>query len=316
MMMLRGIYDKQDAKSLLSNLIKSNIEIRFGQKDVRTNVERSTALKKVTELLNKKTRKPLVLLRGINKHALARKLIEKLNSNDSLYDGLFLVGDKAKNFLQKSDAIPHPIKRISSIGADTAAWIFKVYSSLANGPIDLSFFRDLGNKSKFELTVKNDQDLIDYYLFGLHTENSDRLVNFVSTTSSPEVALHNHEVKKIVIFLWLPKSYNFYIDYKKLKILSLKVKRNKLPVLKESFYPAEKEYSFKGFILPHYILAIHDLDENALILNPALTKNKSDWIEDGLEVNQQKFDEFIKSTAYKRFLVLTKDYDLVEKNID
>ena len=254
-----------------------------------------------------------VLLRGITKSTTKERLISKLNSNDSLYDGLFLVGDKAKNFLEKSKDIPHPIKTISSIGQETVAWIFDMYSSLQKAPIDLTFFRGTENKQLFIDNVKDNEQLIDYYLFGLHTHNSDSLVNFVSATALPKVAFNNQINDKLVIFLWIPNDYNLYINSRKLQEQKSLVESKKLPILLESFHPSENEYSFKGFILPHLIIGIHDLEENDFIFNPALLISNSTWIEQGLDIDQSNFESFIKGTRYQRFLTLTDK--LEEKNV-
>ena len=306
---IEELYNSTTPNQLLWELLNSVKHLKFGQDRFVTTGEKVVVLKKISDLLGNKQCK--ILLRGMNKSKTKEKLISKLNSNDSLYDGLFLVGDKAKNFLEKSDDIPHPIKMISSIGKETAAWIFDSYKNLNKAPIDISYFKEQGNRNTFIKKVKENEELTDYYLFGLHTFESNSLVNFVSTTSSTKTAFFKEIKNKLVTYLWLPKSYNLYINYEKIQNLKNRVKAKKLPILSDSFHPEEEEFSFKGFILPHIIIGVHDLEINEFFLNPALLIDKENWQEDGLEIDQSNFKEFIKQSKYKRFLELTDR--LVEK---
>ncbi|HMX49332.1 MAG TPA: hypothetical protein PKI42_10750 [Cyclobacteriaceae bacterium] len=300
---LNDLYNLDTSKKLLAKLLNTSVPLKFGEGKVATVAEKEIVSKKIALLINDEQCN--LLLRGLRKSTVKKTLISKLNSNDSLYDGLFLVGDKAKNFLRESESIPHPMKLIGSLGVETAQWIFDCYGKLTNGPIDLAFFRNDKNKKAFADNVKNDEELTDYYLFGLHTHNSDSLVNFVSTTSSPRVARNNEVSDKLVLFLWIPTNFMLFISLDKLRKLKSKVEGKSLPVLADSFYPEEKEFAFKGFILPHMIIGVHDLQENELILNPALLKDKVDWREEGFEIDQSNFRTFIRQTKYKRFLTLT-----------
>src|SRR6266542_139958 len=302
MLTLATLYSLENPKKLLTSLVNSDILIKFGENRFETDYEKEVAVNKIKTLVNEKTQYPIILLRGLRKSKLKEKFIATLNSNYSLYDALFLVGEKAKNFLEKSGDIPHPIKNINSVSKKTTSWIFKKYSELTKAPIDLKYFKNVQNKKHFTESLKGKALLIDYYLFGLHTNNSATLVNFVSTTLSPQTALYNETTDKLIIFLWLTKNFDIYINSDKLNECKKNINEMKLPILHESFHPNEIEFSFKGFILPHFIIGIHDIDENALILNPSLLRDKNNWIDDGLNVNQENFTKFIKTTAYKRFL--------------
>jgi hypothetical protein len=103
------------------------------------------------------------------------------------------------------------------------------------------------------------------------------------------------------------------MNSERLKELNSKVTIKNLPVLSDSFYPTENEFSFKGFILPHIIIGVHDLDTNEFILNPALLIEKTNWLQEGFDIDQSNFELFIKQTKYKRFLILTDK--LEEKNV-
>ncbi len=305
MELLRQMYNTENPNILIKNILESEILLKFGQEPIEDRNKIKIALEKINSILTETIPKSKLLLRGITKSVIKNRLISKLNSNDSLYDGLFLVGDKAKNFLEKPENIPHPIQNISSTTPKASSWIFTKYSEMDIGPIDLNYFKNSKNKRKFNIILKGNHELFDYYLFGLHTKNSDNLVNFISTTTSPKVVLHNSTSNKLIIFLWLPYKYQHYIDFKKLNDFKEIIQKKGLPILKDSFYPNEMEISFKGFIPPHIILGVHDIDENALILNPALLNHQHDWMENGLNINQVNFEIFIKQTKYKRFLILT-----------
>jgi hypothetical protein len=311
---LSDLYNCESSSELLLRIINSNIQKKFGQDGTEHSPDVNNALDKIKSVIQKNRNSLQILLRGIKKSNLKAKLTGKLNSNDSLYDGLFLVGEKAKNFLEKSSDIPHPIINIASIGKETASWIFDMYRELSVAPIDLEYFKDSHNKTHFCEAISNDASLVDYYLFGLHTNTSDILVNYVSTTSSPETAYYKQDNDKLVIFLWLPDNYNLYMNSDRLRVLSKKIGELKLPILQDSFFPMEREIAFKGFILPHFILAVHDFEEDTLVLNPALREHQDDWINDGLNINQERFSTFISTTRYKRFLYLNSNILFEETN--
>lgn len=264
------------------------------------------------ELINQDKAK--LLLRGTKIEYLKFKLGTKLNSNNILFDGLFLVGDKAKNYLEKVEDIPHPIRVIDSVGVDVCNWIFEEYSNLPIEKIKTDYFKNDINLIKFVNAIKDDRSLIDYYLVGLHKWNSDILVNFVSTTTSFDQAL-SHE-NDIIILLWLAESYsNHGIGESTLTAKLKKISTKGLPHFVD-FFESEYEYSFKGFILPHFILGALSVSENIFIVNPALLENVNmNWIENGFEINDERFFEFIKTTKYKRFLTLYDNEVFKEKNI-
>lgn len=278
-----------------------------------------TQIKKFWDYLNlitqtEEDKEVKILFRGTKLRILKSKLVSKLNSNNSLFDGLFLVGEKAKNYLKKESEIPHPIKVINSTGQNTAEWIFDEYKSLDSKIIGTRYFQNEQNRSFFAKEIKKNSFLIDYYLKGLHTWNSDLLVNFVSATSDFNVASSNDN--DLIILLWMSK------DYSKNVLVSLFLKQQekvlntqKLPAIK-TLFKEEQEYSFKGFILPHFILGAYTQKDNKLIINPALLDNDNlDWIKNGFKIDNERFSDFIKTTRYERFLTLYDNEKFEEKNI-
>ncbi len=264
--------------------------------------------------LAEKNKEATILFRGTKLQILKSKLISKINSNNSLYDGLFLVGEKAKNYLIKEEDIPHPIKTINSTCTNTTDWIFDEYKNLDSAIIGTEYFQDNQNKSRFSKEIEKNPFLIDYYLKGLHTWNSDFLVNFVSASSSLDVASSNEN--DLVIILWMSKKYSKHVlIYSSLNEYENELYKKKLPVIKILF-EKEQEYSFKGFILPHFILGVYIENENKIVINPALLKNSNkNWIQDGFDINNEKFSDFIKTTKYVRFLILFDNKDFEEKNV-
>ncbi|HOF16238.1 MAG TPA: hypothetical protein PLF32_06230 [Bacteroidales bacterium] len=255
-----------------------------------------------------------ILFRGTKLKKLNSKLISKLNSNNSLYDGLFLVGEKAKNYLKKENEIPHPIKTINTTCRDTTDWIYDEYKKLPLKNIGTDYFQDNQNKNRFSKELEKDSYLIDYYLKGLHTWNSDFLVNFVSASSSFKVALN--QGNDLVIILWMSDIYSKHVlSPSFLKQYEKVFNKKKLPKIKKLFKD-EQEYSFKGFILPHYILGAYIKNENKIVINPALLENnKENWIQDGFDIDGEKFSKFIKHTKYERFLMLHNNEKFEEKNV-
>ena len=256
--------------------------------------------------------KAKLLFRGTKIVDLKSKLDHKLNSNNSLFDGLFLVGDKAKNYLEKGEDIPHQIKEIDSVGVDVGEWIFGEYLNIPTKMVETDYFKIETNQTKFANALKGDRSLIDYYLVGLHKLNSGILVNFVSTTASSDQALSYGN--DIIILLWLAESYSKHaIGKSTLNAKLKKISNKRLPCWIDLF-ESEYEYSFKGFILPHFILGALSVSENIFIINPALLKNRDlNWIKNGFEIDDERFFEFIKTTKYKRFLTLHDNEVFKEK---
>lgn len=255
-----------------------------------------------------------LICRGEKKERIKDKFQDRLNSNDSLFDGLFLVGDKAKNYLNKASDIPHPINNINDSKENVCNWIFDFYSQQTSTKIvDLDYFKTPENKQKFASSLRENKELIDCYLFEIHTINSDSLVNYVSGTTDLSVA--QSMSNDLIIIYWTNDNNNHLsIDKYALEERKLSFEKHKLPPVSDSNYPLESEVALKGCIFPHYIFGVYDSTENAFIPNPALLNVDYDWIENGFSINQENFVAFIKSTRYKRFLTLVNDTLLEEKS--
>lgn len=276
-----------------------------------------TETEKVNENISKlivslKNKDCKIIYRGEKKSILKKKYQSRLNSNDSLFDGLFLVGDKAKNYLEKSDNIPHPIKNINYNFEDTCNWIFDFYSKQFNiKNIDLNYFKIPSNKLNFVSTLIENPKLIESYLFGIHTIDSGFLVNYVSgTTKLTQAKLYSND---IIIIYWMNNN-NLSMDKSILDKRASKLKKLKLPIISDSNHPDEDEVAIKGCLFPHYILGALDVTEDLFIPNPEILNCDYDWITNGFEINQENFEDFIMSTKYKRYLTLIDDNHIKEKS--
>lgn len=256
---------------------------------------------KINDLLKYSAKnKATLLLRGEDR----KNLKKHLNSYYPEYELVFQVGTKAKNYIKDKVKPNHPIKNIHCANKTVAEWIFDKYSSFKNGPFDKNYFKTK-NKADFVSKVKANQSLIDYYLFGLHTETSDNLVNYISSTPIPEVALHDASNEKIIILFWVNEN-NGGLYFNKAKLISNEnfIKKMGLPLINDSFYPKENEYAIKGAIFPHFIIGLFDLNINRFVVNPWLFVDKVDWREDGFDIDQSSFNDFIKSTNYEKTIYL------------
>ena len=69
-------------------------------------------------------------------------------------------------------------------------------------------------------------------------------------------------------------------------------------------YPSEFEISLKGGLLPHYLIGYLSQNrglEDEIEINPNfldLSINSSDWIKDGLPIDQSGFLDVLKKTNY------------------
>lgn len=282
--------DKIVLKSENSSYIDSNKKIIF--------------YKKIEELLTYESKNKVTLLL----RAEDRKNLKKdLKSSYPEKELIFQVGTKAKNYIKDKVKPNHPIKNIRSANAKVAGWIFDKYLSYKNGPFNKDYFIS-DNKVDFVSKIKKRQNLIDYYLFGLHTKCSDNLVNYVSSTPIPEVALHFAANDKMIILFWVNENQgSLYFNKEKLIANEGIIKKLGLPKIKDSFYPKQNEYAIKGAIFPHFIIGWFDLRCDSFIINPCLFIDKIDWQEDGFQVDQTSFNDYIKSTNYEKTIHLWND---------
>lgn len=264
------------------------------------------ASKKIRQLIKyENENKCKLLIRGESIKKLKCKL------NDRYLSKIFFVGEKAQNYLVDMNVERESFEMINDVSQKTMEWIFDQFSEIDWGPDNIKdFFHTSTNKNKFVTKLTNNERFRDYYLFGLQTEDSLRKVFFVSSSSSPKKALYN-ESEKILFLFWLPEPHIDFAQSKKtLKQVSKEIKSSGLPILIDSYFPEEKEYSIKGAIFPDFIYAVIDVDNEKIIISPKLLIDKSDWISDGFHIYTDDFENDYNSSNYKKYVqrYSTKEY--------
>ena len=262
--------------------------------------------KKIEQLIKAENEKNCkLLIRGESITKLKYKL------KDGYLSKVFAVGDKAENYLVDMNVERESFNKINDVSQETMEWIFDQYSEIHWGQESIqNFFHNSSNKNEFVNKLTNNEKFRDYYLFGLQTEDSARKLFFVSSSSSPRKALYD-ESKKIMILFWLPEPHIDYAQSKKtLKEISKNIKSSALPLLIDSYFPEEKEYSIKGAIFPDFIYSLIDVDNERIIISPYLLIEKSDWISDGFEIYKDDFESGFNSSRYKKYVLRysTKEY--------
>lgn len=298
------IKSTDSAKKLLNKIIDGDFIWKKPLNNELTELidnEKSITLKKIEELIyanNKKKCK--LLIRGDS----LIKLEEKLGGD--FFNKIFIIGEKAHNYLKYNNINRDTFNTINDSSYATIQWIFEQYEDivLANDQLK-NYFSNEDNKEVFAKKLAGNNSLRDYYLFGLHTENSQRKVFFVSSTSSPKVALYN-EKRKVLFLFWIPEPHIEYAQSKEtLKKTSTTLQRMGLPILEDSFFPYEKEYCIKGAIFPRFIYAIIDVDNELIVINPSILNTNCDWIETGFNVSYDAFEKNINSTKYSKHVIRT-----------
>lgn len=271
-----------------------------------TDEELVIASNKIKELVKaEKEAKCKLLIRGESISKLKCKL------NDRYLSKIFSVGEKAQNYLVDMNVERESFNMINDLSKKTMEWIFDQFSEIHWGQSNIQdFFHNSNNKSEFVDKLVCNEKFRDYYLFGLQTEGSLRKVFFVSSSLSPKKALYD-ESGKILFLFWLPEPHIDFAQSKiTLKQISKEIKFSGLPVLIDSYFPEEKEYSIKGAIFPDFIYSVIDVDNENIIISPKLLIEKSDWIADGFDIYKDDFEKDYHSSNYKKYVqrYSTKEY--------
>ena len=192
----------ESEKSTITSVLKECTKFDLYIKEKRISKPQTNVIKeKIKTLIEGNTNNECkLLLRGENKSNLKRKL----GVGQPYYDLLFLIGDKAKNFL-RSEIRPKTtskIKDINDYSRDVINWIWDKYEK--SSKISDSYFKNEPNKLQFLKFLSQDYSFVHYYQYFLHNISSnDYQVNFVSTTENSEVALDKKENDKIVLIIVL-----------------------------------------------------------------------------------------------------------------
>lgn len=307
------LYDIINKSNSVSNLWEHILKNRYSwQKPFNSNTvmltdkELNIASKKIEQLIKSEDGdKCKLLIRGESISKLKSKLSDRYLSK------VFSVGEKAQNYLVNMNIERDAFNMINDVSQKTMEWIFDQFSEIHWGQDNLQvYFQNTNNKKEFVEKLTNNEKFRDYYLYGLQTEGSLRKVYFVSSSSSPKKALYN-ESKKILFLFWIPEPHIDFAQSKKtLKLISKEIKSIGLPLLIDSFFPEEKEYSIKGAIFPDFIYSVIDVDNENIIISPKLLIEKSDWISDGFDIYSDDFENDYNTSNYIKYVqrYSTKEY--------
>lgn len=183
------------------------------------------------------------------------------------------------------------------------------------------FFLNKENLPRFveqveALNVKEKEQVRDYYLYLLHTFGADgiSLLSFFLSSSeelkeAKKFALSrtHRERKAIVIVYFVPKPLREYgVNLSIIQAFNENMGRWGFPVYATDWYPKQKEVAIKGALFPHFILGFHDLEYNYFVVNPHIFEQPEHLLDcvpkDGLIINQENFEEMIRSTSYAGYV--------------
>ncbi|MFV0482374.1 MAG: hypothetical protein ACK5LP_10415 [Campylobacteraceae bacterium] len=314
-------------------LSKKYVVINNTKRELTTS-ETNTLLRSI-ELINSKNNCPMVY-RCNNLTNLYSVLNEY--SIEDISNKIFMLGEKAKNFYNDHDCLDNLCGKQRNYLLnmnDTSDETFKfIYNNIKDdnhhNDTDFKIFFQETSESKFLQIIQpiqnNDKLMIrDYYYAYLHT--MDNVVktysHYVSTTLKYEEALKfGKDENKIIYHYILTESYyKFAIHSKNIsENISELCKKYNLPAYKAR-YDSEDEISIKGGLLPHFIFGIEHImanEEPEFIVNPHLFEKNfkiDDIITKGLLINQESFEDIIKTTKYNKYFSIFQQDDINEFNV-
>ena len=245
---------------------------------------------------------------------------------------IFCLGDKGRYFLHDKISKAENIfsfiwnrfhDKVCGLNFNSECTKERVLMFLASNPEFYQYFSDVHNKKHFDsllqLSVKESNKVVDYYLFILHTigKSANGMSYFLSSTTIRSVAETFKGDNNIVIYGWMPKkgANRRKIKYVEANKYHSFVKSLELPTHQVSVYPEQKEICIKCGLLPNYIIGFQH--NNDFYINPNIIKEQwhDNIVYDGLDIDQKEFDDFFKKSKYKQsFIYCDGDYYLISKN--
>lgn len=248
---------------------------------------------------------------------------ETQNDYKELLYRLFMIGEKAKHFYSTEFYKPNYTTAITidDCNEKVFEYIFDNISitSKSNNSHTRKFFnRNIAFKDFFQnkrdnkkqfvsnalsANVNEQKDFRNYYLTLLHQLGSIKYKNkthLVSASTDKFIAesfaINKLTIKGIILHAWKP-------SYKSL----LQLKKFGLPKYTNSPYPHQKEISILAGILPHYIIGLEIIEDKEFYINPSIFSNtiNCNLFTNGLEINQDNFDEVLKQTKYEKPFVMS-----------
>lgn len=310
----KNIFTIKDYKKV--NLTKADQEILF----------------KSLELINEQLEKNiLILYRGMK----MKNQLDRLNAttSDEIFNKLFMLGDKASNYYNDKHKLDNflldernYLLDINDISDNTFKFIFnEIKNNLDEENVKFKNYFINNTDESFIQCIKKLSDkeklrIRDYYYAYLHTDGKlvNKFSHYISTTKNYSVAnrfsngTNTRPENKLIFSYILKKPYiDFAIYSRNAGYLGKLCSQKGLPIYKAK-YLEEDEISVKGGLFPHFIFGIECIEHKRkyFIVNPYLFEENFD-IRDittkGFPINQEYFEDVIKTTNYKSFSTVYED---------
>lgn len=287
----------------------------------------------IQELYQCENKNILMLYRGMDMEYQLNKL--NVSSTSEIFDKLFVLGEKASNFHndQKKYNNNNNEERdylldINDISDNTFRYLYNNLKEQAND-IEFEDYFETNNEEIFLETIqvlssKEKLRVRDYYYSYLHTcgDVVNRFSHYTSTSLEYKNTFDFMESDNKLIFHYiLIKPYiNFAVYSRNMPFLVNLCKSKNLPVYKARYHH-ENEISIKGGLLPHFILGIECIEncQRTFVVNPCLFDKSltvADIVTKGFPINQEFFNDVIKTTQYNRFSTVYDNGEMVQEDIN
>lgn len=299
--------------------------------------------------LSKQKIKTQMIFRGDNYQALKDKLsLYGNNDFNKLSALIFLIGEKGRvyrNEYKNKITKKKKIYPIDSVDLSIFKYIFKKLNSILTKRIDIDKIKIFKNNNrKFDKYFSNKENIVDftlkislikttkekikmrdYYLNLLHQIGEIGFYNnsfFISTSTDIKIAedfaSNSNGSEKIIFVSWVNYPINRVgVNFNYLNKFSGNVIYLGLPTYSKSFFPKQKEVSFKGGLLPHYILGYIRPEQNEFIINSNFFTTNKEFdkiIKYGFEIDQSNFHSAIKKTDYSGYFILDENDTYIDIN--
>ncbi len=292
----------------------------------------------LTDSINEKKIK--LFYRGVDEGHLknrVKKSFRKGGDNGKMHY-IFEYGEKAKSYLKENVKKQADTNHFINLIQDVSNEVFKnifykirevltmkrkdvVKNFKSSNPAFKDYFYNKENHQDFLAKIQRLNDfeqfnVRNYYLRLLHTigeiGNYNELSPCVSLSTELEVAQDFAGQKGIVLFYWLPNPIErFGTSIEIIHQSSAFIGKKGLPIYFSDYFPNQKEFCLTGALLPHQLIG-YQKNENFVFNSHLINSNQvfnEGFVEVGLEINQEKFEESIKrDSEYGKFLKVTGNF--------
>lgn len=348
--MIKTTNSKLNTNNIIEIITYSNA-VKLQNSTITTlNLEEHKTVLEFLKILDKTCQ---VIFRGDNLEKTYNKLYSNPKNVDDKFKKIgmkvFMIGEKAPRYLfgiQTTEEYEN--LNIGSTDSSIFKIIFQnfkiVCDKISKGVIDDLFENDF-LKTFFSNDINEEiflQKILDlpfeqkikiklYYLWMLHIldeTNYKSISNFVSTTKSFKQAYFFAKDSKdegLIYISWIPISQKdeSFDDLRGTREIQVLLEELGLPYYTSKPYYEELEISKLGVIFPQYIFGIYNLSDNMFLINSYLINDtKFHWndqahlqkiINEGIKIDQTKFDEYMKDTNYMAEVERKKNGSWFEK---